>query len=501
MRRTSVDQDPVGQPNDKESVKHQPTLSNIGMLPSQMSNGQSVSASDVSSDGPSQHLELKKSDVDVKSVSVGASLSFGGSSPVQPGNDFDPQKTRSTIANLHRKINHTMELIKLEQNAQAENVNEYLESVKLDKPNLQQIKSIFEKKNQKSTQNIMQLQSKLEMYQKRLAEVQLHGVTGPKEVLKNVSQGLKTMVSKPMELAAVIKHKLGSVDNVNTGVNDVSKDSAEDSDALLSLNIKSLPGSNRSTDNTMPSADGAYVGQDSTGQQPRLNPLHSLKGGAVQSDKSLAQALQALQVESNKLRNGITNLKVQVHSELADMKQTLELERDICDRLEEQINDLTELHQHEMSELKLEMSSLEEKLQYTLDDRTRDLHELLESCLQRVTKVEQQQHQQLIQTEIFENSGFSIAKIINFILAFLSFCLILLSTLASLVSPFLSTRLRYILTFCFVICFAFAWKNWDFVSSIASSLASSYLMPLLPAAFSSSNTHSSQERNTSVKLP
>lgn len=42
-----------------------------------------------------------------------------------------------------------------------------------------------------------------------------------------------------------------------------------------------------------------------------------------------------------------------MHSELADMKQTLELERDICDRLEEQINDLTELHQHEMSELKL----------------------------------------------------------------------------------------------------------------------------------------------------
>lgn len=58
-----VDQDPVGQPNDKEPVKHQPTLPNIGMLPSQMSNGQSVSASDVSSDGPSQRLELKKSDV------------------------------------------------------------------------------------------------------------------------------------------------------------------------------------------------------------------------------------------------------------------------------------------------------------------------------------------------------------------------------------------------------------------------------------------------------
>lgn len=60
----------------------------------------------------------------------------------------------------------------------------------------------------------------------------------------------------------------------------------------------------------MPSADGAYVVQDSTVQQPRSNPLQFLRSGSVQSDKSLAQALQTLQVESNKLRNGITNLKV-----------------------------------------------------------------------------------------------------------------------------------------------------------------------------------------------
>jgi len=38
--------------------------------------------------------------------------------------------------------------------------------------------------------------------------------------------------------------------------------------------------------------------------------------------------------------------------ELSDLKQTLEVERDLCDRLEEQLNDLTELHQHEMANIK-----------------------------------------------------------------------------------------------------------------------------------------------------
>ena len=81
-----------------------------------------------------------------------------------------------------------------------ENVNEYLESVKSDRPNSQHTKSVFEKKNQKSTQAIMAHQGKLEAYQKRLAEVQMHGTSGPKDVFKNVSQGLKYVPQKAVTI-------------------------------------------------------------------------------------------------------------------------------------------------------------------------------------------------------------------------------------------------------------------------------------------------------------
>ncbi len=76
-----------------------------------------------------------------------------------------------------------------------ENVNEYLRlSANADKQQQQRIKTVFEKRNQKSTQMLAQLQRKLEGYQKRLKEVETYGVSGhkqAKEVLRDVGQGLK----------------------------------------------------------------------------------------------------------------------------------------------------------------------------------------------------------------------------------------------------------------------------------------------------------------------
>lgn len=76
-----------------------------------------------------------------------------------------------------------------------ENVNEYLRlSAGADRQQAPRIKIIFEKKNQKSTQTIAQLQRKLEDYQKRLKDAETFGIAGhkqAKDVLKDVGQGLK----------------------------------------------------------------------------------------------------------------------------------------------------------------------------------------------------------------------------------------------------------------------------------------------------------------------
>ena len=48
------------------------------------------------------------------------------------------------------------------------------------------------------------------------------------------------------------------------------------------------------------------------------------------------------------------------------------------------MNDLIELHQNEIENLKQNMADMEEKVQYQSEERLRDVHEMLEQCQNRV---------------------------------------------------------------------------------------------------------------------
>lgn len=50
------------------------------------------------------------------------------------------------------------------------------------------------------------------------------------------------------------------------------------------------------------------------------------------------------------------------------------------ERLEDQLNDLTELHQHETSNLKQELASIEEKVAYQAYERARDIQVMCGLC-------------------------------------------------------------------------------------------------------------------------
>lgn len=47
------------------------------------------------------------------------------------------------------------------------------------------------------------------------------------------------------------------------------------------------------------------------------------------------------------------------------------------ERLEDQLNDLTDLHQHETANLKQELASIEEKVAYQAYERSRDVQVLI----------------------------------------------------------------------------------------------------------------------------
>ena len=145
----------------------------------------------------------------------------------------DPVLTQKAIEHYQSKIGKTKELIKEVQTSLDENVNEYLKlsANATDGVQQQRIKQVFEKKNQKSAQDIAKLQRKLNEYDRKVRDVEKHGLQKPK--IRDIGQNLKhvggtirdgitgmssTVMSRPKEFANFVLRgagRTGSVDNLS----------------------------------------------------------------------------------------------------------------------------------------------------------------------------------------------------------------------------------------------------------------------------------------------
>ncbi|XP_078333550.1 transmembrane and coiled-coil domains protein 1-like isoform X3 [Crassostrea virginica] len=438
---------------------------------------------------------------------------------VASGTDVqDPQKTKAAIEHYERKLNNTMKLIKDEQTAKEENVNEYLRlaaGASEDKQQLARIKTVFEKKNQKSTQSISNLQKKLEGYAKRIEEIQTSGVTShkkAKEVLSDMGHGLKfrlsvtkdrskskggvganivdgitgfsggvvgnikgakdTMMAKPKEFAHLIKNKFGSADNINQikldegGRPEGDKQHGGTLPARYLLGFKYpseddnssiLSGSNYDVQSS-PLSNSQNTSQQFPGlTQAALEPILAEMEQVKESNRNLSETVTRLTGELEQCKRWYS-------TEVTSLRQVLEDERFKYERLEEQMNDMTELNQNEFSNLRQDISSMEEKIEYRLDERTTDLQDNVENCQTRITKMElQQQQQQIISMEMVDNVTFRtlLTKLINVVLAIVAVVLVIVSTAANLVAPFLTTRARILSSAVLVVAVIVVVRNWD----------------------------------------
>jgi len=391
------------------------------------------------------------------------------------------QKVRLAMEQIHAKVNKTRELIRDEQTARDENVNEYLRlASQADKQQQTRLKAVFEKKNTKSAQQMAHFQRKLDSYQRRLRALEAQGATGipghraPKQVLRGVGMGIKTVMSKPREFAHLIRNKFGSADNINhmaphsshpvvaTGTDEVYSTST----ALSAGNSNSLPGhssqpvASAAQASVVPAASqgsgggkytseegsecGSSVTSESIAGGLHMSPRHNVVGTSLGlSLDPFFQELQERREEVDRLREEMEHVKQHLQQEVSFVSAALQEERFRVERLEEQINDLTELHQNEVENLKQNIVDMEEKVQYQSEERLRDIHDLLDSCHTRISKVEHQaQHQQHVSLEGIENSNARavLVKLINMALTLLQLVLVVVSTAANIIAPFLKTR-------------------------------------------------------------
>lgn len=416
----------------------------------------------------------------------------------------DPQRTKAAIDHLHQKILKITEQIKIEQEARDDNVAEYLKLANnADKQQVSRIKQVFEKKNQKSAQTIAQLHKKLEHYRRRLKEIEQNGPSRqPKDVLRDMQQGLKdvganmragisgfgggvvegvkgslsglsqathtAVVSKPREFACLIRNKFGSADNIAHLKDPMEDGPPEEAARALSGSATLVSSPKYGSDDECSSASASSAGAGSNSGagpggalgSPRSNTLYGAPGNL----DTLLEELRDIKQGQSHLEDSMEDLKTQLQRDYTYMTQCLQEERYRYERLEEQLNDLTELHQNEMTNLKQELASMEEKVAYQSYERARDIQEAVESCLTRVTKLElQQQQQQVVQLEGVENANARalLGKFINVILALMAVLLVFVSTIANFITPLMKTRLRITSTALLLLVLFLLWKHWD----------------------------------------
>ncbi|CAF3719687.1 unnamed protein product [Rotaria sp. Silwood1] len=124
-------------------------------------------------------------------------------------------------------------------------------------------------------------------------------------------------------------------------------------------------------------------------------------------------------------------------TKINEMQKQIELliiandtQREQNERLNNELTDLTDLHQMEMSSIKTDLKNLEERLLYKFNDYWNELLEKLDKLDTRTAKVEQTQTHSL---ETEENTHRIISKLVNIVLTVFAIILLILSTIKNLV--------------------------------------------------------------------
>lgn len=493
INRRSAQEIQAGRPRSSSTTDAPTNLSVVEIAASVYVGGEETTAA------PIERLEVSSL---AQTSSAVASSTDGSINADSVDGTPDPQRTKVAITHLQQKILKLTEQIKIEQTARDDNVAEYLKLANnADKQQTARIKQVFEKKNQKSAQTILQLQKKLEHYHRKLREIEQNGIPRQtKDVFRDMHQGLKdvgakvtgfsegvvdsvkgglssfsqathsaagAVVSKPREIASLIRNKFGSADNI-ANLKDSLEEGQEDGAGGKALgviqNFQSSP--KYGSEEDCSSATSGSVGANSTTGGPvgasssKTNTLDMQSSGF----DAILHEIQEIRETQARLEESFEDLKVRYQRDYSLIMQTLQEERYRCERLEEQLNDLTELHQNEILNLKQELASMEEKIAYQSYERARDIQEALEACQTRISKMElQQQQQQVVQLEGLENATARnlLGKFINILLAVMAVLLVFVSTVANCVVPLMKTRNRTFSTLFLVVFIAFLWKHWD----------------------------------------
>ena len=184
---------------------------------------------------------------------------------------------------------------------------------------------------------------------------------------------------------------------------------------------------------------------------------------------AVIQELTQHKEEVQDLREGMNKLRQQFHKEVEDLVYRLQEEGDRCAKLEDQINDLTELHQSQIEHIKNLVNDNEEQAHYQSEERVRDINDKLKMLETKVTNMEiQQVQQQYLHIEGLDSTDARalLMKVITALITVVHVLFFILGTVINIVKPFVRTTSRILATSIFVLCAAIIYYQQENVVTV-----------------------------------
>lgn len=192
--------------------------------------------------------------------------------------------------------------------------------------------------------------------------------------------------------------------------------------------------------------------------------------------KTVMQELTLHKEEVDHLREEMDEMRSAFKVEVESLTYLLREERERCERLEDQMNDMTELHQREIENIKSGVNDMEEKVAYQSEERLMDLKEHLSSLETKVTSLEHQQtQQQYLNIEGLDSTDARaiMMKLLTAVITVVHVILFFVGSIMNLARPFLRTTPRLVSTVVLIIVSCCMYHRQDSLQNLYQQIRSS----------------------------
>nr|XP_033778216.1 testis-specific protein TEX28 [Geotrypetes seraphini] len=339
---------------------------------------------------------------------------------------------RALRAHFRQKVLQLSEQLRVQQTNREKNLAEYLKlASKIDQHHAAQAWLAFDRRNQRASSVIGQLQRRLQNCQSRLQELEHSRQLGNQTLTQEMQALLKSQQSTSGTILPL------SPSSIMT--EDIHLRSTEFRDSTTNLPESSSP-------------NGIF----STIDTPEWEYL---------SSNAMMDEVAEIKSSSCDLKREQKILEQRYLTDYRLLQDSLKKEQHRHQQLKLKVNDLLELHHTETLDLDQEFTNIEEKMVYQTNEQTKEIMEMLDSYQARITKLEQQQSTSLDSSERLSTRRL-LSKLIKLLFAILTILVICVSTMSACIFPLVKTRLRIGITLATLVLWAVLWYHWDYVLQV-----------------------------------